>query len=86
MPLVPSKFPQIKVFESHIDENLKGAIRECTPLCEIFTKMRVCQAVSNQNTPEKRERGNLHLAVKVMTFFLLAVPPWAHQGVIWKSE
>ena len=59
-----------------IDENLKGGIWECPPLCEIFTKMRLCQTGSHRNTPEKREEGNLHLAIKVMTFF-----PWRpHHG------
>ena len=61
-------------------------MRMTPPLFEIFTKMRLCQTGSHQNTPEKREEGNLYLAVKVMTFFPLAVPPWAHQEVIWKCE
>ena len=35
--------------------------------------MSLCQVVWDQNTLEKRERGNYYLAVGVMTFFLLAV-------------
>ena len=48
------------------------------PLCEIFTKNMLFQVASHQHTSEKRERGKLHLALRVMTFSPLAVTSWAN--------
>ena len=58
------------------------AYENAPPYVRFFTKMKLCQAVPHENTPEKRERGNLYLAVKIITsFFPTMSPPGCNKEI-----